>query len=284
MTMIAYGRTLPSDLHPGGRAPTANARAGAAIAAPGVKTRERARLPQPWSPIDPNAPVLAEQLARICEKAGLLLDIQLGPQAWIEAISEQGGWLNPTFDPDCSDLDESDSGSVVIRDEEGRFLACNAVRLFETETFSSLIQSGGLFHRPGHRNRTALQTILPEGYDLSGRISYSGGTLVDPAMRGRRLALLTTRLVRLMGERFFRADWHTGTIFHTRTSELPPKPYGFQRVIPCLDALTIPERTQRQTLFLVELSRMEFRRQLADNVARLAADGRQNLDDLALLV
>ncbi|WP_421708273.1 hypothetical protein [Algihabitans sp.] len=240
-------------------------------------------FPQNWPPLDPNTLKLAERLARLCEASGILLDIQRGPQTWVETISEQNGWLNPTFDPMCSDLDESNSGSVVLRRADGRFLACNAVRFFEIESFAALLRSGGLFHRPGHRNRTAMRPILPRAYDLSGRISYSGGTLVDPAMRGRGLALLTTRLVRLMGERFFRADWHTGTIFHTRRSELPSKPYGFQRVLPCLEALTIPERQQPQTLFLVELSRLEFRRQLADNVARLTTEGRQNLNDLALL-
>ncbi|MGP1256960.1 MAG: hypothetical protein ACTS10_21260 [Kiloniellales bacterium] len=242
-----------------------------------------ASRPQPLPSVDPNATRLSTYLARICEKAELLLDIQLGPQAWIEAIAEQGGWLNPTFDPRSSDADESNSGSVVLRDGTGRVLACNAVRLFETDSFVSLLSSGELFHRLGHPNRTPQHSILPAGYDLSGRISYSGGTLVDPSARGRRLALLTTRLVRLIGERFFRADWHAGVIFHTRDGKMPDKPYGFQRITPCLDALTIPERPQAQTLFLVELSRAEFRLQLASNMARLQAEGREDLDDLALL-
>ena len=242
-----------------------------------------ASQPQLLPSVDPNATRLAAYLDRLCEKADLLLDIQLGPQAWIEAIREQDGWLNPTFDPRSSDADESNSGSVVLRDGNGRVLACNAVRLFETDSFVSLLSSGDLFHRLGHPNRTPQRSILPAGYDLAGRISYSGGTLVTPSARGRRLALLTTRLVRLIGERLFRADWHTGVIFHTRDGRMPDKPYGFQRITPCLEALTIPERPQAQTLFLVELSRAEFRLQLASDLARLQAKGHEDLDDLALL-
>ncbi len=236
-----------------------------------------------WPPVDPKAAAMTEKLARICETAGLLLDLQMGSQAWIDAIAEQGGWVNPTFDPLQSEVDETTTGSVVIRDGDGRFLACNAVRLFETDSFVATMRRGELFHRPGHPNSTPLQPILPAGYDLGGRISYSGGTLVDPAARGKRLALLTTRLVRLIGEQVFRADWHAGHIFHTRSGEMPAKPYGFQRITPCLEALTIPERPQPQTLYLVELSRAEFREQLAADLERLEAEGRENLDDLALL-
>jgi hypothetical protein len=240
--------------------------------------------PQALPAADPNAGRLSERLFEICERAGLLLDVQLGPQAWIEAIREQGGWVNPAFDPAASDVDETNTGSVVVRDGDGRFLACNAVRCYTTDSFVGTMRRGELFHRPDHPNATPLPTIMPAGYDVAGRVCYSGGTLVDAAARGKRLAVLTTRLVRTLGEAAFRADWHTGHIFHTRTGEMPDKPYGFQRITPCLEGLPIPERPQSQTLYFVELSRAEFRDALTRDLARLKAEGRQNLDDLALLV
>jgi hypothetical protein len=90
-------------------------------------------------------------------------------------------------------------------------------------------------------------------------------------------------MVRLIGERFWGADWHAGHIFNTRQGALPPKPYGFQRVTPCMARLPMIERPQEQTLYLVELSRAEFLETAARDLAALDAHGRQHLDDLALL-
>ena len=228
---------------------------------------------------------LGTYLIRLCESAGWDCRIAEGPGLWKAAMLEQGGWVNPTFDPAKSLVDERNTASVVIRDAEAGFVACNALRLFVTESFKEVVRSGELFYGPNMRLLNGLPLILPEtAADLSGRIGYSGGTLVSRRHRGKRLGLLTTRLVRLLAHRLYRADAHAGHIFQNRPSDpWPRNPYHFARCTPCLPSLEIPDRQEDYLLFLVDIGQAEFLAQVRRNLRKLVGEGDQTLDDLALL-
>ena len=229
---------------------------------------------------------LGRHLIGICENEGWTCQIEEGSGLWKETMLKQQGWINPTFDPEKSIVDESNTASVVIRDADSDFVACNALRLFVTKSFREVIRTGELFYGPSMRLINGLPMILPEDFeDFSGRVGYSGGTLISPRYRGKRLGLLTTRFVRLLADRWFDASHHAGHIFQNRPLDPWPRhPYHFTRCTPCLPALEIPDRSQSQLLFLVDISQAEFLAQVRRNVRKLVREGDQTLDDLALLV
>ncbi len=224
-------------------------------------------------------------LVSICENEGWTCQIAEGPELWKEAIVSAGGWINPTFDRDKSKVNNSNSASVVVRDRQGEFVACNALRVFVTDSFRDVIATGALFYGPSMRLLNGLDVILPEEFpDLAGRIGYSGGTLISPRHRAKRLGLMMTRFVRLLGERLFDANHHTGHIFQNRPEDPQPRnPYHFARCTPCLPSLMIPDRQQDQLLFLIDISQAEFLSQVRRNVRKLVSEGNKTLRDLTLL-
>ena len=229
---------------------------------------------------------LASHLIEVCENEGWVCDIVEGPELWKRTISDAGGWLNPGFDPDKSDVTEANCVSIAIRDAKGDFVACNALRLFVTDSFKFIMGRGDLFYGPTTtRLLNGMPLCLDNDYrDISGRIGYSGGTLVAERYQGRRIGVLTTRLVRLLGERLYRADHHTGLIFQNRPDDPWPKnPYDFARCRSCMPYMRIPDRHQDQPLLLVDISREEFLSQVRRNVRQLVGKGHKTLDDLALL-
>lgn len=229
---------------------------------------------------------LATRLLAMCENEGWSCRITHGTGHWIETIKAQDGWVNPTFNPDKSPVDRGNSASIVIRDRNDDFVACNAYRLFVTESFKSVLSSGELFYGPAMRLLNGLPLILPETFsDLRGRVGYSGGTLIARRHRGRRLGLLTTRLVRLIGERLHAVDHHAGNIFQNRPNDPFPKhPYHFARCTPCMPNMRIPDRQEDHVILLLESTHAEFIAQVRRDIGKLVGEGDETLGDLALLV
>ena len=228
---------------------------------------------------------LGNHLIALCENAGWDCQIAEGPELWKETMLDEAGWINPTFDPEKSLVHERNTASVVIRDSKSDFVACNALRLFTTDSFREVMRTGELFYGPSMRLLNGLRVILPDHFaDLAGRIGYSGGTLVSPRHRGKRLGLMTTRLVRLLADRLFDADVHAGHIFQNRPSDPWPRhPYHFARCTPCMPNLDIPDRREGYLLFLVDISQAEFLAQVRRNLRKLVREGNKTLDDLSLL-
>ncbi len=229
---------------------------------------------------------LGTRLMEMCWNEGWSCVISEGTAYWKETIAAEGGWVNPTFDPDKSQVDETNSASVVIRDQAGDFVACNGFRLFLTDSFKLVLSSGGLFYGPSMRLLKGLPVILPPDFrDLSGKVGYSGGTLISTRHRGRRLGLLVTRLVRLIGEQAYTVDHHVGNIFQNQPNLPPPRhPYHFARCTICMPYMRIPDRHEDRLIFLLDSLRAEFLAQVRRDLGNLVGEGNKTLDDLALLV
>lgn len=230
---------------------------------------------------------LATHLASICENQGWQCALADGPQVWKDAIVAAGGWLNPGFDPEKSDVDERNASSVVITDAAGEIVACNALRIFVTESFRRIMRRGDLFYGPRTtRLLNGMPLCLEDDYeDFGGTIGYSGGTFVARKYRGLRLGLLTTRFVRLIAEGQFQVDHHAGLIFQNRPLDPRPKaPYHYARCRLAMPFMRLPDRHQDEPLLLVDIRREEFLSQVQRNVRDLVREGNETLDDLALLV
>jgi len=227
---------------------------------------------------------LLDWFQAICEGENWRLEIVPGPRTWLDLMNDKGFWANPCFDPDKSDVDETNCMSVTLHDADGKFVATNALRIFETESFNEIMRSGQVFHGLGCPLRRPIPLILPSGHtEMSGRIGYSGGTVICPSKRGLRLGLMTTRIVRCLAEIAVEADWHSCHILHTREGEMPPHPYHFARVVKCFPELKLPDRHEATPVWLLDITREEFLAQAERNVAELVAKGQQNVGDLALL-
>lgn len=230
---------------------------------------------------------LGKHLIAICENEGWSCQIEEGPDLWKKAIVTAGGWLNPGFDPDKSDVNHANSASVVVADAKGMIVACNAMRMFETDSFKHSMRRGDLFYGPDKtRLLYGMPLCLESDYvDFWGRIGYSGGTYISREHRAKRLGLLTTRFVRLIAEHLHQADHHAGLIFQNRPNDPRPRnPYHFARCRMCMPFMRIPDRYQDQPLLLVDISREEFLAQIHRDVRKLVREGDQTLNDLALLV
>ena len=229
---------------------------------------------------------LGTHLMAICENQGWMCVVEAGPGLWKKTMLAEDGWINPTFNADKSPVDRTNSASVVIRDRNGAFVACNAYRLFETGSFAGVLSSGELFYRDDLRPANGLQTILPPDFqDFAGRVGYSGGTMISRRYRGKRLGLLTTRLVRVYGERVHKVDHHAGNIFQNRPNDPYPRhPYHFRRCTLCMPHMRIPDRREEYLIFLLESTRAEFLAQVRRDVGQLVREGDKTLNDLALLI
>jgi len=230
---------------------------------------------------------LSKHLIAMCENEGWTCQVEAGPALCKKSLISAGGWLNPGFDPDKSDVNRSNTASVGVVDEKGRIVACNAMRLFETDSFKHSMRRCDLFYGP---NKTRLLYGMPlcleDDYeDFGGRIGYSGGTYISRENRARRLGLFTTRFVRVIAEYLHQADHHAGLIFQNRPNDPRPRnPYHFARCRMCMPYMRIPDRYQDEPLLLVDISREEFLAQVHRDVRKLVREGNQTLDDLALLV
>ena len=229
---------------------------------------------------------LGNYLVSICENEGWTCQIAEGPELWKEAIVSVGGWLNPGFDPEKSDVDRSNSASVVIAKQNGEIVACNAMRFFVTKSFKFIMGRGDLFYGP---TTTRLINGMPlcledDHEDFGGKIGYSGGTYIAEKHRGSRLGLMVTRFVRLIAEQLHSADFHAGLIFQNRLNDPRPRnPYHFARCRMCMPYMRLPDRHQDQPLLLVDIDRQEFMAQVGRDVRQFVRKGDQTLDDLSLL-
>ncbi len=231
------------------------------------------------------ARALLDRLVAICQNEDWTVDIDPGTQSWKDTMTVEGFWQNPCFDPEKSDVDESNSLTVTIRESDGRFVAINALRFWQTDSFNEIIAAGELFYGRNCPLIRPLPLVLPKSYpDLAGMIGYSGGTVISPERRGQRLGLMTTRLVRCLAELSVQPDHHVGHFFHTRSGERPPDhPYHFARCTKCLSHLPIPDRPEPHPLWMLDMTREEFLAQARRDVAKLAEEGQEKLHDLALL-
>lgn len=228
---------------------------------------------------------LFNHLQAICAGENWRIEIDPGTQSWDRTMVAEGFWRNPCFVPEKSDVHEQNSLTVTVREADGKFVAINALRFWQTDSFNEIISSGELFYGRNCPLIRPLPLILPEEYpDLNGMIGYSGGTVIGSGRRGQRLGLLTTRLVRCLAEISVQADHHVGHFFHTRPGELPPKqPYHFARCTKCLSHLPIPDRPEPHPLWMLDMTREEFLAQARRDLSKLADEGHEDVRDLALL-
>ena len=98
---------------------------------------------------------------------------------------------------------------------------------------------------------------------LSGTLSHSGSTWVDPAWRGQGLAMLMTRLTRALSFRNHAVVANTGFVRQSLAdTPVPIHSYGYAHVEKCLDGW-FPPQGGSEILYLCWITAEEFRAKLA---------------------
>jgi hypothetical protein len=168
-------------------------------------------------------------------------------------------WVNPTFDPACHDLSR-DAFWIRILDQQGNTVGSHAQKVFVTDDFLRLIDSGALWYRGEVRLKPGqlpwrLRKISTH---MAGTIAYAGSLWIDPSFRKRGLSLLVPFLSRALCFRNFSVDFYTCLVLASLAeSGLPRNAYGYRHVEPVLDGYFPPARGNEQAVHICYLTERE---------------------------
>jgi hypothetical protein len=178
-------------------------------------------------------------------------------------LRAQGSFVNPTYDPQHSDLSSEDFWLRVV-DSSGVTVACSAERTVETDDFSRLVARGTIWYRSGFAavGGPAEIPVLPQEVRLAGRIGASGSTYTVQAWRRHGLALVMTWYTRLLSFRDLRTTANTGFVRHSlaRTS-VPSQSYAYDRIEKIIDGYFPPQRGA-ETLYLCSIDQAGMARRV----------------------
>lgn len=174
-------------------------------------------------------------------------------------MTERNTFVNPTYDPNFSNLTDRDFW-VHVRDPQGRSIAASAERVLETDDFMDLLATGQLFYRGGYADvcdQDSIDVIRPMTR-LSGTVSHSGSTWVDRDWRGQGWALIMPYLSRALSFRNFDCSANTGFVRRNLyQSPVPIEVYGYAHVSQCLNGF-FPPQNGHEELFLCWVSAQDF--------------------------
>ena len=175
----------------------------------------------------------------------------------VDFLKEHDAFVYPSFDPDRCDL-EGDCFWFRLTDMHGRTVASHADRIYESDDFCSLMETGELwFGGNTHRRKAPPSLVRRPSMQLSGRIGHSGALWVDKAYRGQGLSLYLPYLSRSLCLRNFATTFHTGLVFKSLAgSKVPSEYYGYPHVDLCMDGYFPPTEKMEQ-VYLCWISQQE---------------------------
>ncbi len=178
-------------------------------------------------------------------------------QGLVRFLQERNSFVYPSFDPARSTM----SGECFwfrLKDIQGATVASHADRLFETDDFCDLIESGELwFDDPAPRLGGNIIHATRPPVPIAGKVGHSGALWIDKPYRGQGLSLLLPYLSRSLCLRNFGTDFHTGLVFkNLAESKVPRAYYGYPHVDLCLDGF-FPPTAKPEQVYLCWISQAE---------------------------
>lgn len=209
---------------------------------------------------DNEFPLLQLSIDAIMEKIAemhLSLSIETDFRGLVDFLEEHDAFIYPSFDPKRSNLN-SECFWFRLTDIYGRTVASHADRVYSTEDFCSLMETGELWFTGGRKVLEGRQVNLKRPPVLiSGTIGHSGALWVDKAYRGRGLSLFLPYLSRSLCLRNFDTDFHTGLVFKgLADSKVPRLYYGYPHIDLCLDGF-FPPTNRMEQVYLCWISQAE---------------------------
>ena len=175
----------------------------------------------------------------------------------VRFLKHHDAFVYPAFDPDRCTI-EGDSFWFRLTDMDGNTVASHADRIYDTNDFCELMESGELWFGANARRRKIPYSLIKRpAVQLSGRVGHSGALWVDKAYRGKGLSLYLPYLSRSLCLRNFDTQYHTGLVFKSLAgSKVPAEYYGYPHVDLCLDGYFPPTEKMEQ-VYLCWISQEE---------------------------
>jgi len=218
-----------------------------------------------------------DEITASVRRLGLAITFDTDLRNWVEFISNapDRGIVNPTFDPDHSDLSPETAFWVAVTDAAaGQTVACIANRLFHTDNYVDLLRTQGLWYSSGPRRLVDL--VVPDDMPrIAGKVGHHGGLWIRRDWRKHGLSGILTKLVRCASLRKFAPDWHCGSVFAAIAEKgLPTSPthgYGYPHMVVAIDGW-FPLTNKAERVYLPWISRQEMLDQLEIELQRLVAN------------
>lgn len=207
--------------------------------------------------------LLQKSIDAIMEKIAslhLALSIETDFRALNKYLRDSGSYIYPSFDPARARID-GDCFWFRLTDIHGQIVASHADRIFRTDDFCDMIESGEVWFADP---KTSLEghhvTVVRPPVKMAGTIGHSGSLWVDKAYRGNGLSVFLPYLSRSLCLRNFSTDFHTGFVFQgLGTSKVPRDYYGYPHVDLCLTEYCPPsvKPGKMEPLYLCWISQAE---------------------------
>jgi len=175
----------------------------------------------------------------------------------VKFLEERNAFVYPSFNP-AESASRGECFWFRLKDMHGDTVASHADRLFETDDFCDLVESGELwFDAPAPKlGGNVLNAIRPP-VTIAGKVGHSGALWIDKPYRGQGLSLLLPYLSRSLCLRNFETDFHTGLVFkNLADSKVPRAYYGYPHVDLCLNGF-FPPTGKAEEVYLCWISQAE---------------------------
>lgn len=217
------------------------------------------------------------------ERDGMFVTVSTDMAAWVRMMKAMPKTrvVNPTFDPEFSQLNAANSFWVRITDMADNPVACIANRLFVTDDYVGLIRSWRLWYDRGLKPVRPLNIVLPSQTPfIAGRIGHHGGLWVHPGHRKRGLSYVLPRLTRALSLANFNVDWHAGMVFgDLGDSGLPKWGYGYTNMDLCIDGY-FPVTDREERVYMTYIGREAMLKQARWDLDLLELHADQQLVDV----
>lgn len=216
---------------------------------------------------------LASSYARLVGECGLRITVEHDMSAWASGLRTAAGndGVNPSFDPQFSDVGSSTAFWLALRNNRDDVLGCSAVRVIQTDDFVSLMPGLRLWYATIPQQwRGSLMATLPHMPCLAGKVGHVGGLWLHPTVRRLGLPAVMIRMIRAITADRFDVDLDTAAMFEyiARQPSLR-RAYGFSHLVQCTDDYFPPKgRTER--IFLMYSSRAELDEMVSTTLSAVA--------------
>jgi hypothetical protein len=218
-------------------------------------------MSHPIASVDAAPRLLVRKFIERLQKDGFYVTISTEMAGWVKLMkaSPRITTVNPTFDPDYSQLDATNSFWIRITDMADNPVACIANRLFVTDDYVGLMRSCRLWYDKTLTPVQQLNIVLDDRVPvIAGRIGHHGGLWVHPGHRKRGFSYVLPRLVRSISLTQFLADWHCGIVLgDLADSRLPIYGYGYTGMDLAIDGY-FPVMKREDRVYMTSISRPEM--------------------------
>lgn len=173
--------------------------------------------------------------------------------------SKNAPLINPTYDPEFNDLSRNAFWMRVI-DESGETVASHAQRMFETEDFCELVQSGRLWYDHGMTlgpGQEPIRITRPPEL-IRGIVAHAGALWVEPRRRKIGLSMYLPFLSRVLSLRNYNTDYYTCIVDNSMArSIVPTLGYGYPHMQRFFDGWTPPANRNLKDVHICWMSQAE---------------------------